>query len=236
MLGIFGFGLSSARAQSTQVGGEVSEDGSRVSSVDVDDALLEDPTFPQPWEALGAHLGFEVHMGAMFPWRNRPLCPEGAACVFNGGGGIGGTLEKRWPAGMAIGFGYDAWFPNTKGIYDLGVMHGMRAQIRYLSARRSLVHPYIGGGVGANIFGDAVRVATVGWSLDVLLGLEVELSEVLGLQIGFPVRIFANDAFNTDRDRVERPSGINVAQSIHLGVVVLQSPRWPPRYFPHAVF
>ena len=67
-----------------------------------------------------------------------------------------------------------------------------------------MVHPYVGAGVGAMLFGDTLRVASVGGVLDVLAGVEFELTETLSLTTGVQWRLFTLSSFESEPDGVGR--------------------------------
>jgi hypothetical protein len=168
-------------------------------------------------------LGGEVHVIAVSPLAREPLCPPDAACVFSGGGGIGVSLERRWPEGLSIMLGYEAWFLDSNTVYELAVLQGVRAMLRYLLFQRSAVHPFGAVGIGALIFGDTLTIAAIGGALDVGVGLEVELTETFSLVVMIPARFFITSSFVTPRDKTHRAEegGVNSALSLHIGLAVL---------------
>lgn len=177
---------------------------------------------PAP-DSLDPVLGGEVHIIAVAPIARAPLCPDDAACVFSGGGGVGLSLERRWPHGLSIMLGYEAWFLDSNNVYELAVLQGVRAMVRYLFFDRAAVHPFGAVGIGALIFGDTLTIAAIGGALDVGVGLEIELTETFSLVLMIPVRFFITSSFVTPRDSTPRAEegGINSALSLHLGLAVL---------------
>lgn len=182
---------------------------------------------PRAPEELDPLLAVEVHVAAVVPVTRKPLCPpEEERCVFRGGGGIGGSIERRWPLGLALGLGYDAWFLDSDNVYELGVMQMLSARLRYYFLRGSILHPFVAGGAGALIFGDTLRIATVGIAVEAVVGAEIELTETIALAAAVPWRFFTTSPFQTTRDRAERARepGVNVALSFSVGLVVVTAP------------
>jgi hypothetical protein len=187
------------------------------------DAELEIP--PDPI-ALDPVLSGSVYTGLVFPVERSALCPGESDCVFLPGGAVGLFVERRWPSGPALGLGYEVWFVDSSGVYELGIMQELRAQVRYSFLQSSNFHPFIGLGIGALIFGDTLKIATAGVAIDLLLGLELELTEVIGVYIGLPWRFFRTTPFTTPRDRVRRADaeGINIATSVIVALTITEAP------------
>jgi hypothetical protein len=176
-------------------------------------------------------LGGEVHILAVAPIATPPLCPgpdsgpDEVACVFKGGGGVGVSLERRWPRGLSIMLGYEAWFIDSDAVYELAIMQVVRAMVRYLFFDRAAVHPFVGFGLGAMLFGDTLSIAAVGGAIDLAIGVEIEVTETLALVLATPVRIFTTTSFVSPRDGARRAEdgGFNSAVSLHIGLSVLAS-------------
>lgn len=181
---------------------------------------------PRPPEELDAVLAVEVHVSAVQPVLRDPLCPPGADCVFGAGGGVGGSLERRWPTGMSLGLAYDAWFLDSNNIYELALMQMLSARVRYYMLQDTALHPHLGVGAGALIFGDTLQIATVGFAVEVSVGVEWEVTESIAVSAALPWRLFTTSSFQTTRDRAERAeeAGINLAVSLQLGLTIVQTP------------
>jgi len=120
---------------------------------------------PPPPSELPPTLAGEIHLGLVSPIRAGKLCPAHADCIFNGGGGIGGDLEWRYSRGLGIGVGYEGFFLDGNGVYELTVIQILRAILRYRMLLQSLAHPYVGVGAGVAIFGDKFHYAALGGSV-----------------------------------------------------------------------
>lgn len=171
-------------------------------------------------------LAGEVHLDLVFPTLDSPLCPPDAACVFGNGGGIGGRIERRWHAGLALGLGLDLWFLDAGGVFELAVMEALEIHVRYQFLKASTVHPVLAVSGGGVFFGDTFRVDTVGFSFAAAAGIEVEISPSLAFSTSLLWRFFRTTSFTSANDEVERAArrGLNGAVALQVGLVLLQSP------------
>ncbi len=183
--------------------------------------LPPDPKLQPPSIAI------QIHAEALSPVATRAICPGGARCVLGGGGGVGGVLERRAPWGFALGLGYDAFFLDGNGVYELSVLQAFRVGVRYRFLRERSIHPYVGVGFGALIFGDTFRANTVGGVLSTELGAEFELGGTLSFVAALTARMFSVKEFVSTGDDVQRAAdfGINAMVGLQLGVVLLRPPR-----------
>lgn len=191
-----------------------------------DGAPAEPFELPRPPQELDAVLAVEVHVSIVSPVLRDPLCPPEADCVFGGGGGVGGSLERRWPTGMSLGLAYDAWFVDSNNIYELAVMQMLSARVRYYFMQDTALHPHLGLGAGALTFGDTLRFATVGFAVEASVGGEWEVTESIAVSVAMPWRLFTTSSFQTTRDRVQRAeeAGINLAVSLQIGLTIVETP------------
>jgi hypothetical protein len=176
-----------------------------VATARADDGVAEE-TFaipPAPSEAAPRHV-LDVHFGVSTALQNESLCPAGSGCVFQSGGGIGASLERRWPTGFGAMLGFDLWFLDTDSVYELGVQQALRAGARYTMPTDILFHPVFELSLGATGYGDTFSIATVGFVAQAFAGGEIELSETFGLIGGFGLRAFSHSEFRTERDRILR--------------------------------
>lgn len=164
------------------------------------------------------HLGFDVHTGFVAPLNHRSLCPGDAGCVMGNGGGVGGSVELRWPGGFGVMAAYDIWFLDTDSVYELGVQQILRAGLRYTMPTEIIFHPLFEVSGGAMTYGDTFRAATAGAVLQVLGGAEIELTESFGLRLGLGVRVFSHRAFRTERDGVLRGKHGAFSESFYVEV------------------
>jgi hypothetical protein len=161
-------------------------------------------------------LAFDVHTGFSSPLNHRSLCPAGAGCVLQSGGGVGGSIERRWPSGFGVMGAYDLWFLDTDSVYELGVEQILRAGMRYTMPSEIIFHPMFELTAGFLTYGDTFRVATAGVVLQALAGSEIELTESVGLRVGFGLRVFSHSAFRTERDGVWRGKNGLFSESFYL--------------------
>lgn len=177
---------------------------------------------PPPPDDHPARITGEVHLDVVLPIATRPLCPEGSGCVFGGGGGIGGVLEWRWPRGQTVGLGYDVWFLDGNGVHELSTLQALRAVTRRFFLRERQVHPYVGASLGVLLFGDAFRHRAVGGLVDLLLGIESEITPTLSFVVGVAVRLFTTSRFTSVSDGVERSGrfGLDSAALLQIGLIL----------------
>jgi hypothetical protein len=166
---------------------------------------------------------WEVHGSFAWPLNNGSLCPSGVGGVLQGGGGVGGSFERRWPTGFGAFAAYDLWFLDTDSVYELGVQQAWHGGLRYTMPTEVIFHPLFDVSLGLMGYGDTFRVATVGALIQVFAGAEVELSESIGLRFGFGLRVFSHGRFRTERDHIVRGSDGVFAESVflELGLTVM---------------
>jgi hypothetical protein len=182
------------------------------------------PRFERPPapDELPAILVATVYFSTVFPLVNGHACPEGAACVLAGGGGIGGSIERRWASGPSVGLEYEAWFLNSNGTYELGIMQALTAYARHLLLPENVLHPSLGVGLGGVLLGDTLAVATAGLAVNLHSGVEWEITETVSVVVGLVARILWLNAFETPTDMVLRASGfgLDAMFGLRLGVAV----------------
>ena len=195
-----------------------------VVTVFASSAAAEPFQLPPPQDELPVRLAGEVSLHVAFPFAQGSLCPEGSACILGSGAGIAGLLEWRFPRGLGVGVGYDAWFLDGNGVNELSTLQTLRATLRYRLLRDRQVHPYLGAALGALLFGDTFRVEAVGGAVDLLLGVEIELSASLAFTAGVLIRLLTTSAFRSNSDGVERAEsfGPDGAAALTVGLVLLQ--------------
>lgn len=182
---------------------------------------VEPPPAPEDREPA---LGFEVHVSAIAPIARQGLCPAGPRCVFGGGGGVGGSVERRFASGLAIGLGYDALFVDAAGVYEIGVVQFLRAAVRFVFFPRHIFHLVLDAGVGALVFGETFRVAAVGGALQFGIGGELEVTQSIAFTSALVTRIFTTSSFTTPSDSALRGAGadFDAAIALQLGVQIVE--------------
>jgi hypothetical protein len=161
------------------------------------------PIPPAPSEAPPRY-ALDIHFAYSGVLDNAALCPEGSGCVLQGGGGLGATLEKRWPSGFGAFGGYDAWFLDSDSVFELGVQQVLRGGVRFTMPTDIIVHPIFELSFGGMGYGDTFGIATVGLLVQAFSGVEIEMTEHFGVLVGVGMRAFTHTRFRTSRDRVER--------------------------------
>ncbi len=169
-------------------------------------------------------LAGEVHLSSVSAVRAGSLCPSGSACIFNGGGGIGGSLQWRYTRGLTLGAGYEGFFLNGNGVYELTVVQILRASLGYRMLRAWRAHPYVGVGLGVSMLGDSFHYSAMGASADLYGGVEFEISHTLAVRLGLGFWFGTNGPFTSNNDGVSRSGtpDIAVASTLQLGLVILE--------------
>lgn len=144
------------------------------------------------------------------------LCPTGASCLFGGGGGLGLSLELRWPTGIGAGVAYDAWFLNGHGVFKPTIIQSIRGVFRYVLPTDIVTHPFVRTGFGLTLLGDQNDIATLGLSVDAAIGGEFELSDTFALNMAVGLRLFSSGVFVTPSDSVTRGQGRGFGVAIYL--------------------
>jgi hypothetical protein len=160
----------------------------------------------------------QVHLGAVLPFERNDICPGDALCVLGGGAVVGVEVERRWPFGLGVLVGYDAWFVESGGVFELGVVQIVRAGLKYVFGDDWLIHPAVQLGAGALIFGDTLAVSTVGGAVELGASAELELTESVALTFGVQGWLFTTSPFTTSRDRTPRSEGLGLNASLQLNV------------------
>jgi hypothetical protein len=179
--------------------------------------LPPDPGHREPELLIG------VHMGLVVPISRSDICPGGTFCVLGGGASVGAEVERRWPFGLGVLVGYDLWFVESGGVFELGVVQLARAGLRYVFDTGSIFHPSVQAGAGALVFGDTFSVSTVGGEVELGVACEIELTESVALAIGTRGWLFTTSPFTTGRDRAARSEslGLNATLQIDIGLTIL---------------
>lgn len=183
-------------------------------------ARLTPPPSPQSREP---ELLVDVHLGAVLPLARTDICPGDALCVMGGGAVVGVEVERRWPFGLGVLVGYDAWFVESGGVFELGVVQIVRAGVKYVFGDDWVIHPAIQIGAGALVFGDTFLPSTVGGAVDLGISAELELTESVAFTFGAQGWFFTTSPFTTSRDRTARSEnlGLNASLQFNVGLSIL---------------
>jgi len=168
-------------------------------------------------------LALEVHTGLTMPLDNDSLCPREVGCVLQSGGGVGASVERRWPSGFGAFGAYDFWFLDSDSVFELGVQQLLRGGMRYTMPTDFVFHPIFELSLGVMGLGDTFRIATVGALVQAFAGSEIELTESFGVRLGFGMRAFSHSPFRTARDGVKRARGDVFSEALffELGLTVM---------------
>ncbi len=191
-------------------------------------AQPEDPrvhhvTPPPAPDTLDPELLVAVGLGAIVPLEHTDICPGDSLCVLGAGGAFNVEIERRWPFGLGLTVGYDAWFVDSGGVFEIGVVQIVHAGLRFTFATDEIVHPSVSIGAGALVFGDTFLPSTLGGAAQASAGAEVELTGSVALLAGAQLWLFTTSPFTTGRDRTMRSEGLglNVTLQLNLGLSIL---------------
>lgn len=178
---------------------------------------------PPPPSLAAPRYALEVHTGLTLPLDNNSLCPSGAGCVLEAGGGIGVSLERRWPSGFGALAAYDVWFLDSDSVYELAVQQLLRGGMRYTMPTDFVFHPIFELSLGVMGLGDIFRIATGGMLVQAFSGVEAELTESVGVRVGMGLRAFSHSSFRTERDGVRRGDGVRFSEAffVEVGLTVM---------------
>jgi hypothetical protein len=210
---------SSARADDTS-----SREASPRAAGPHDERPPDTLVIPPPPMQVAPRLALEVHTGLTLPLDNDALCPSVAGCVLQSGGGIGLSIERRWPTGFGGLVAYDVWFLDSDSVYELAVQQLLRFGGRYTMPTDFVFHPIFELSLGVMGLGDIFRVATAGVLIQSFSGVETELTETVGVRVGMGLRAFSHSPFRTQRDGVLRGGGsvhFSEAFFIEVGLTVM---------------
>jgi hypothetical protein len=178
---------------------------------------------PPPPARSAPRLALEVHTVLTLPLDNAGLCPTGSGCVLQTGGGVGVSMERRWPSGFGVLVGYDAWFLDSDSVYELAVQQVLRSGMRYTTPTDFIFHPVFELSAGVMGLGDIFRIQTGGFLVQGFAGCETELTESFGVRFGIGMRAFSHSPFTTVRDGVRRGEQGRFSESffIEVGLTVM---------------
>lgn len=195
----------------------------RANDVCADDTRASDAFVVPPSPARAApRFAIELHTGLTVPLDTQNLCPPNAGCVLQSGGGVGVSIEHRYPQGFGALLAYDAWFIDSDSVYELAVQQLLRGGARYTMPTEYVFHPIFEVSVGAMGLGDSFAISTVGFVAQAFAGGELELTETFGVRMGFGLRAFSHSDFRTTRDDVDRGAGrFSEAAFVEVGLTIL---------------
>lgn len=169
--------------------------------------------------------GVEVRLIQPLPVFRRPLCPEGAGCIFGVGGGFGVTVERRFQSGTGLGVDCRLWFASVQSVYELPTVLSVGAKLRRVLRPEQAAHLSFQVGGGAVAFGDVFKFQTVGPYLEVGGGGELEMNESLAFTLGLDLAVMTFLPFTTREDDVRRSVSpyVDCVATLHIGILWLAS-------------
>lgn len=164
-------------------------------------------------------VGFTVETvmspGATCPVETATVKPK--PCILGSGGGLALRGGYRNPGPWYVGGAYEFTKMDSSNLFRLGIFQQLRFEMRYLLDFGYRASPYVTWGAGAVLYGNEWLVETGGGQLFAGIGVEVEVSRLAVVGIGFVYRPTLVAAWK-DTAGQERPLG--VAQFLGLDLIL----------------
>jgi hypothetical protein len=148
--------------------------------------------------AIGAETGMVI------PLSTNRLCPDGYECIADLGWAVGVPFSYRWANGIGLGLGYEFWLLTANGVYESTVTQTFTALLQYSFLPNHATHPLIRLRGGFLMLGPAFRVDTIGGTLEIGAGAEVELSSDTVFSFLVTGNLLRTQPFTTSADNAQR--------------------------------
>ncbi|MBW2405238.1 MAG: hypothetical protein JRF42_15905 [Deltaproteobacteria bacterium] len=86
------------------------------------------------------------------------------------------SFSYRWANGIGLGFGYEFWLLTANGVYETTVPQMFTGLLQYSFLPDHATHPLLRLRGGFLVLGPSFRVDTIGGTVEIGVGAEVELS------------------------------------------------------------
>jgi hypothetical protein len=140
-----------------------------------------------------------------------PICPNPSVvpCIFGSGGGVAIRVGYRSAGPWYIGGAYELTRQDPDQLYRLAILQQLRAELRYYVSSGRMISPYLSGGAGAAVYGDASDhpIDTVAPAVFLAVGGEAQLSRRMVAGAALAYRLMYFTAF-TDTSGTSRGSGL----------------------------
>jgi hypothetical protein len=147
------------------------------------------------------------------------ICPSDATvpCVIGSGGGLAVRAGYRFHAPFYLGGAYEFSKQDAHKSISVAILQQLRAEARYLFPVSGPYIPFIAGGGGAVGYGSEWTLQTVGATVFLGMGLEVELSRTSVMVFVLSYRPIL---LTTWRDSAlqERPTGVLSMVGLEIGL------------------
>jgi hypothetical protein len=148
--------------------------------------------------ALGAETGMVI------PLSTNRLCPDGYECIADLGWAVGVNFSYRWANGIGLGFGYEFWLMTANGVYETTVPQMFTGLLQYSFLPDHATHPLVRLRGGFLMLGPSFRVDTIGGTLEIGAGAEVELSSDTVFSFLVTGNLLRTQPFTTSADNAQR--------------------------------
>lgn len=162
----------------------------------------------------------DIHASAQVPVLREHICPREYRCVFGAGIGVGAQLERRESNGLGLFAAYSLWLMDGGSVFEVSALHAIRLGLRWVLEDWYQIHPFVEGSVGFLAFGDTATLASVGGSLTLGGGAELEVSETVAVATSVQGWMISVAPFTSEADGAQRASdfGVNFAVELLFGV------------------
>ncbi len=145
-----------------------------------------------------------VETGLVVPLSTNRLCPAGYECIADVGWAVGVNFSYRWANGIGLGFGYEFWLLTANGVYETTVPQMFTGLLQYSFLPNHATHPLLRLRGGFLILGPSFRVDTIGATVEIGAGAEVELSSDTVFSFLVTGNLLRTQSFTTWADNAQR--------------------------------
>jgi hypothetical protein len=167
-----------------------------------DDEVAKPPPLNVHYFAYGAAVTTDVMLSPGATCRE--LSSERTPCILGSGGGLVLRGGYRSPGQWYLGGAYQFSTTDSDNLYRLAILQQLRAEMRYFFDFGYNAAPYVTWGVGGAVYGNEFSVETGGALAFGGIGVEFQLSRLIGLgaSLNYQPMVFAGfvDTAAFDRD------------------------------------
>lgn len=145
-----------------------------------------------------------VETGLVVPLSTNRLCPAGHECIADMGWAVGINFSYRWANGIGLGFGYEFWLLTANGVYETTVPQMFTGLLQYSFLPNHATHPLLRLRGGFLMLGPTFRVDTIGATVEIGAGAEVELSSDTVFSFLVTGNLLRTQSFTTWADNAQR--------------------------------
>jgi hypothetical protein len=114
------------------------------------------------------------------------------------------NFSYRWANGIGLGFGYEFWLLTANGVYETTVPQMFTGLLQYSFLPNHATHPLLRLRGGFLVLGPGFRVDTIGGTVEIGVGAEVELSSDTVFSFLVTGNLLRTQSFITQADNAPR--------------------------------